>query len=525
MTRVPIKQAPIKRARRRVSTVICAALLFSATAADAHVGSPDVYADGNAGPYRLSIVLRPPMVIPGVTEIEVRAETPGIDGIAITPIPLTGEASHHPPVPDAMVRPSNDAQFFTGHLWIMATGSWQIRFQVSGKQGAGQLSIPLPATALATKKMQPALGVFLAFLGIVLVLGMIGIVGAAAREAKLAPGTAPQASGRRSGRIAMAAAAVFLIAGVVLGNVWWKAEAADYSGYVYKPLQMTPHLQTGNVLGIKLHDPGWLSQRKLDDFILDHNHLMHLYMIRWPQMDVVFHLHPEAVETGKFELALPSMPAGDYHLYADVVHANGFPETIVGSIDLPQISGRALAGDDAKGAAKPVDSASPGGSAQPAAHNADRTQRFSLPDGYTMIWHEPDALVPKAPESFRFELVDAQGKPPADMALYMGMLGHAAFVKTDGSVFAHIHPNGTVAMAAFMMANTNSPAAMGGAAASQSISSMAMPGMNMPASALPNSVSFPYGFPSPGDYRIFVQMKHGATVETGIFDAQVQASK
>ena len=42
---------------------------------------------------------------------------------------------------------------------------------------------------------------------------------------------------------------------------------------------------------------------------------------------------------------------------------------------------------------------------------------------------------------------------------------------------------------------------------------------NMAMRSLPNEVSFPYGFPSPGQYRIFVQMKHGGTVETGIFDA------
>jgi len=35
---------------------------------------------------------------------------------------------------------------------------------------------------------------------------------------------------------------------------------------------------------------------------------------------------------------------------------------------------------------------------------------------------------------------------------------------------------------------------------------------------LPNAVGFPFGFPSPGKYRIFVQMKHAETVETGIFD-------
>ena len=35
-------------------------------------------------------------------------------------------------------------------------------------------------------------------------------------------------------------------------------------------------------------------------------------------------------------------------------------------------------------------------------------------------------------------------------------------------------------------------------------------------------VSFPYGFPAPGRYRIFIQMKHGGTVETGVFDADAK---
>jgi hypothetical protein len=39
---------------------------------------------------------------------------------------------------------------------------------------------------------------------------------------------------------------------------------------------------------------------------------------------------------------------------------------------------------------------------------------------------------------------------------------------------------------------------------------------------IPPTVGFPYGFPSPGRFRIFVQMKHSNTVETGVFDADVR---
>lgn len=492
---------------------ICSVILLNATALFAHVGSPDVYAEGQAGPYKLSIVVRPPMVIPGVAEIDVRAESKGIENIAITPVPLVGEASKHPPVPDTMQRTLKDPQFFSGQLWIMASGSWQIRFAVSGNEGSGVLSIPLPATAMTIRKMDQPLGTLLAVLGVLLVLGMVGIVGAATSEAKLPSGLPVSATNRRRGYIAMTVTFTLLLTVVLLANHWWTADAAGYSKNIYKPPELRPALQRNNLLDLKLADPGWLQQRQFDDLIPDHNHLMHLYLIRWPQMDVVFHLHPEPVGTGEFQLALPSMPSGDYHLYADVVHSNGFPETMAATVRLPEISGRPLSGDDAEGMAKSVAEASV--TVVPTVEGS-REERFTLPDGYTMTWHMPNALVAKVPEDFRFELLDPKGTPPADMALYMGMLGHAAFVKTDGTVFAHIHPTGTMAMAAFMMANPQSGMESG---AEMDMSNM--PGMKM-GNTLPNTVSFPYGFPAPGRYRIFVQMKRGNRVETGIFDAKVQ---
>jgi hypothetical protein len=427
-----------------------------------------------------------------------------------------------------MEKPSKDTQFFTGHLWIMATGSWQVRFVVNGSLGAGTLSIPLPATAMATQTMHRGLGTLLGVLGIILLLGMVGIVGAAASKAMLKPGSLASEAEMRHGRLAMTITLAMLVAAVLLGNHWWKADAAAYAGNIYKPLQMASSLEQGSVLDLKLHDPGWLPQRSMDDFIPDHNHLMHLYAIGWPGMDVVFHLHPQPTGTGEFQLALPSMPPGDYHLYADVVHADGFPETMVSALILPRVSGRPLAGDDAEGVAMPVASDDVGpepgsGGSRSTSTAGSSEQRFKLPDGYTMVWKMPTALTPRTPENFRFELLDPDGNPPQDMALYMGMLGHAAFVKTDGTVFAHIHPDGTMAMAALMMANPQ--AQMNGKGSSTAMDMEKMPRMDIGSDELPNTVGFPYGFPSAGRYRIFVQMKHGSNIETGVFDADVRAQK
>jgi hypothetical protein len=44
----------------------------------------------------------------------------------------------------------------------------------------------------------------------------------------------------------------------------------------------------------------------------------------------------------------------------------------------------------------------------------------------------------------------------------------------------------------------------------------------MMAARPPAEVSFPYGFPKAGAYRIFVQVKRAGQIETGIFDARVE---
>jgi hypothetical protein len=49
--------------------------------------------------------------------------------------------------------------------------------------------------------------------------------------------------------------------------------------------------------------------------------------------------------------------------------------------------------------------------------------------------------------------------------------------------------------------------------------------MNMPGMAtgpVGPEVTFPFGFPKPGLFRIFVQVKYNGRIETGVFDAQVK---
>jgi hypothetical protein len=208
-------------------------------------------------------------------------------------------------------------------------------------------------------------------------------------------------------------------------------------------------------------------------------------------MDRFWHLHPDQVEAGMFAMDLPPAPAGHYQIFADIVHENGFPETVTAEIDLPEIAGKPLTGDDSAGSGPPISRA-----------DSSRTA-VDLAGGGRMIWERDSApLRVRQMTLFRFRM-----DPARDLELYMGMPGHAVFVRADRGVYAHVHPSGSVPMAALALAQ---PTADPHAAHAGHVA------------ALPPVVSFPYGFPQPGDYRIFVQIKRAGRIETGVFDTRVE---
>ena len=498
-------------------------LLCLAGPAFAHVGSPDVFFEGDAGPYRLFVTVRLPQVIPGVAEIEIRSESNDVQEVRIVPLRLTGPGSQYAPTPDLTQRSRKDPQFFAGSLWLMEGGSLQVRVQADGERGKGEVSVPVPSTVQRVLPMQRGLGLVLFALMVLLAAGIVSIAGAAVREGELEPGAAPAPSQVHRARRVMAFAA-FLVAGLVfLGGRWWNVEARDYAASVYKSPPISASLEPGGRLVLRGEGgrvvivPGRVARvaasRKLDDLVPDHNHLIHLFLIRVPAMDRFYHLHPEQLETGVFAQTLPAVSAGHYQIFADIVHRSGFPETLVGEIDLPDVEGRPLAGDncDWSGTAlgRPVEDIS----------------ESPLTDGGHLVWDRTASLhgaplKANVPLSFRFRVLDKDGLPARDLEPYMGMAGHAEFVRADCTVFAHIHPAGSVSMAALDLAKSG--LLPGPGASNMTLSMAASSDMMMPPESLPPEVSFPYGFPRPGQYRIFVQVKRAGRIETGVFDVHAE---
>jgi hypothetical protein len=68
----------------------------------------------------------------------------------------------------------------------------------------------------------------------------------------------------------------------------------------------------------------------------DHGKLMHLFMVREPALDAMAHLHPIARSAAglDFDADVPSLPAGRYRVYGDIVHESGYAQTLISSVEL-----------------------------------------------------------------------------------------------------------------------------------------------------------------------------------------------
>jgi hypothetical protein len=496
-----------------------AVIFFALAPCWAHVGSPDVYFQGLAGPYHLTITIRTPAMIPGVADVEIRSADPGVSSIRVVPLYIVGPGAKYPPPPDPLVQSKEDPQFFSGKIWLMESGSWQVRVQLNGAQGAGEIAVPVPAAARNTLPMQKSLGVLLFALMTLLFCAIVSILGAARREGTLEPGQAPEPNQNRRGRFVMIGTAIVVLGILFFGNMWWNSEARGRTlEMVYKAPPLNVSLQPGGKLVLQMGDSAWHRTRPdtvMTNLIPDHGHLMHLFLIRVPQMDRFYHLHPELTSgsTNAFAIDLPQVPAGHYQVFADIVRESGFPDTMVAEIDLPNVPGVSLTGDNSEASTHPIPN-----DASLSSSNTDVTEKGdidTLSDGYRMVWER--GPVPLSANHFvwlRFRLEDPQGKPASDVEPYMGMAGHAEIIRSDRSVFAHVHPDGSVAMAALELTQKNpaTPAIGNGSA---------MMAMQMPMDKMSPEVSFPYGFPKAGEYRIFVQIKRAGHIETGVFDTEI----
>ena len=496
---------------------ICLALVLGAIPAQAHVGSPNVFYEGLAGPYHVKVIVRPPGVVPGLAEISVRV----MSGNArrVTVLPVRWDAGRKgAPSPDETTRVRGETNLFSAELWLMTSGAYSIFVDVEGAQGPGTTIVPLNSVAMTRLEMPRLFGGVLLGMAAFLFVALVSIVGAAARESLLPPGTRPDRGRLWRARLAMVVAFLILSMGLYGGRKWWRTVDSDYrNNKIFKsdPIATSVHTNgSRHVLRLDRTEEKW-GRRPL---IPDHGKLMHLFLIGDPGMDAFAHLHPVQLRSNVFETVLPPLPAGNYRVYADITHESGFTQTLTSKIGLAGIPVAASSDDSTLGPdpddAWRADERSNGDSRKNQGA-APARQVSTLEQGYMMSWEQPNRLLQNEEVALRFRVADASGQT-AKLEPYMGMQAHAAIQRHDGAVFTHLHPFGTISMASQQLFVKRERRV---APNRQTLEIVC----GLPPSE--DFISFPYEFPQAGRYRIWVQVKVKERIMTGVFDAVVEEER
>jgi hypothetical protein len=531
-----------------------------------HIGSPGVIFEGELGPYRIMANINPPEVIPGIAYISVMVNG-GSEDLQLQAKPIYWSAGlNGTPKADPLLPSTVEPGRYEGELWFMNGGTSSVTLQLVEGDEIYEAVIPIMAWPTAQKEMDLSLGIILGGLGLFLVILLVTIISSAMSDSLSDPGVEMSLKLRKRRNMGIILGSSILVLILWGGKSWWDAEAASYKRMLYQPFQATSQIITkedGQYLHFQFDS---LSQeygriiRKLSYIVPDHGKLMHLFLIKEGSLDVFAHLHPQRSDTLNFYSKLPPLPPGRYHVFADITRYTGFAETVSSTLEIPekpifnftsQQEITLLDRDDTYTFSNPVGSGKSDFSLDASFLLCGSPgQKTDLPGGYTAIWESDDNGF-KAGKlySLDFALFNPQNEP-VELQPYLGMLGHAVVLKHDASVYIHLHPTGNYSMGSQqMLLERFSTGKIGYRDMPEYLSfsdsidqvvkwmdslpettrdSLFMSNMSHakkeyenPGHETHSMVSFPYAFPEPGDYRIWLQVKIDGNIVNGAFDVIV----
>jgi hypothetical protein len=499
-TRQPNESTEFARRTASVFLIVISLAFSSAPTAWAHVGSPNVFFEGPAGPYPVRVTIEPPGVVPGLAQIHVRVHSGEVQRVSVLPV-RWDVGTKGSPEPDTAKLVPGETNLFTAQLWLMEPGAYSIFVEVSGTRGTGTAIVPL--NSLASQRLEMSRGMETGFLvfGILIGAFFITLVGAAIRESVLPPGLEPSPKNRRQAVLGMAFAVVLVSAALYLGNMWWDSVDRDYRFHrLYRPQQIETTLSTDaegrQVLTLSFPETSRMDSTPL---VPDHSHLMHLFLIREPDGSAFAHLHPlrdARAKTNVFIQQLPALPAGDYALYADITHESGLTQTLTNRLHLPAPAATAVAFSDPDDS---VDLAAPAS-----------VSRITFSDGCRLDPACPAAFRVNEETTLQFNLTTSDGAA-APLEEYLGMYGHLLIQDADGGVFNHLHPLGTISMVSQRLFAEREKA---GYLANKPLEQFCSPAEPV--------LSFPYAFPKAGRYRLWLQTKVGGQIRTAAYAVSVE---
>ena len=466
----------------------------------AHVGSPHIYIEDRAGPYPVTVGCEMPPAVPGEATVQVLLDDRKADEpveVFVREIPPAGDA--RAPEWTHAKGSAADERFFSAPLPLMVYGLWHAEVKVTGARGEGVVRFPITAKVPVPYAMGHLLAGSLVLLTLILVASLASILIGLGRDADRGAGdvVSPVAT-RRGVRWALVGSGTFLSFVAMIVYFWamfHEARAVRTGPALTGQLEViSGPLVAGSPARMRLTVFDIRGQ-KIANVRSDHDKMLHMAIAKVPGATWFFHIHPTMTQDGVFDFTFTPPEPGKYAYFADVLFGSGEGDTATGIIDVPNGTKTATFTfddpDDSFSVSPPLDPAEAGNTT------------CDVGDGMTMAWVAggPANLRPLEMEKMTFELRDPSGTPVAQIDPYMGMAGHMLIMRDDAKMFAHVHPTGTVA------------GRMG-----------AMPRghMAMMTDPIPGAhAAFPYAFPNPGLYRVWVQIKYQGKIRTGVFDVKV----
>ena len=522
----------IERVRQRALIVACVGLAL--IVASGHVGTNQVVLEGRAGAYPIRVIIDPPGIVPAQVTMLVRVLKGAPSSISIRAAQWNVGTKGAPP-PEAMSEVPGDAGMWAHDLWIMTSSTYAVYVAVDGPLGGGTMVVPLQTSATQTLGMQRGTGALLIVLGALLFVGVLSIVSTSAREGSLPPGETPTLARQRHARNAAAIAAGLLVLALLGGAKWWSVAEGDYRNRLYRPLAIHSSMAMTDgdrLLTIAVRDPAWRAGRA-QPIMPDHGKLMHLFLISLDDETAIAHLHPLRVHPDSFVTRVPPVPAGRYLLFGDLLFQSGTQRTVLDTVDVPVAP---VVAEDGGRATQPVatvrafiDRDDAWRVVAPAAFG----DSARLASGGSIRLTSDGAIVAKRDVRLVATMHEANGSASV-IEPYLGMSGHAMVLRRDAGIFMHLHPSGSASLTAQAQLikredgdttrlDSATIAAMlrdTAPAMPHDMSAMAVDVTPSTATAS-GAVTFPFAFPTVGNYRVYVQIKRRGIVETVAFDVTV----
>lgn len=525
-------------------------ILCSPLGVRGHIGSSGIVQEGKAGNYQVQVYVEPPDVIPGTAKVSVMVDGKDITSVRMSPIYFFTGDEGSPRSDEGVLTASGS---YDGQIWLMESGAASVKVTIEGARGKGEVLIPIAALSTAQRKLPNSLGWILAGLALLLVGIMTTIIGASTGDSLLKAGQSLDKKIQKRRLVGSTIGASFC--GLLLfgGNMWWNAESGDYQQFMYHPYTATSKIKLENgqrVLSFRI-DSASVRGRLTSFIIPDHGKLMHMFLVKEGTMDVFAHLHPSRKDTVTFEAPLGNLPPGKYLIFADVLRFHGLQNTIADTVDIPQTPkvnvAPVLTGDSDDTFVITNALNKQGNSLQDATITVCGTPgvKTKLQDGSSIVWEEKpnQKLQSGKVYDLKFSVLAPDGKA-AELQTYLGMMGHAAVIKDDASVYIHLHPNGTFSSTAVQLMqkridektnarpNLNNPKRFRDSVDNVLAKLQTMTEVERDKFLMGDmkhesnghhggEVTFPYVFPKAGNYRIWLQVKRDGKILTGVFDAQV----